>query len=106
MARTRIKVGDRVQVLRGDSKGERGKVLKVLRAKDRAIVEGIRTVFKHMRPDPSKGNRGGRVEQNAPLHLSNLALVDPKNDDKPARVAMKMQDGKRVRINKKTQEPV
>ncbi len=59
-----------------------------------------------MRPNPSKGHRGGRVEQNAPLHLSNLALVDPKNDDKPARVAMRTQDGKRVRINKKTQEPV
>ena len=105
MARTRIKVGDRVQVLRGDSKGERGKVLKVFPAKGRAIVEGIRTVFKHMRPNPSKGQRGGRVEQNAPLDLSNLALVDPKKDEL-ARIAMRTLDGKRVRINKKTQEPV
>lgn len=105
MARTRIKVGDRVQVLRGDSKGERGRVLKVFPAKGRAIVEGVRTVFKHMRPNPRKGERGGRVEQNAPVHLSNLALVDPKKDEL-ARIAMRTQDGKRVRINKKTQEPV
>ncbi len=107
MARPRIKVGDLVQVLRGAERVDqtRGRVLKVLPAAGKAIVEGVRTVYKHVRPDPGKGHRGGRVEKAAPVSMSNLALVDPKSGE-IVRTAMRVVDGKRVRVNKKTGEPI
>ena len=107
MARTLIRTGDMVQVMRGAGRVEqvRGRVLRVLANEGKAIVEGVRIVHKHVRPNPQKGHRGGRVEQPAPVQLSNLALVDPKTGE-IARLAMKEIDGKRVRVNKKTGEPI
>jgi large subunit ribosomal protein L24 len=103
----RLKVGDLVQVVRGAGRVEqaRGRVLKILTAKGKAIVEGVNTVYKHVRPDPRKGHRGGRIEKGAPVHLSNLALVDPKSGQ-IVRTALRLVDGKRMRVNKKTGEAI
>ena len=106
MKRTRIRVGDEVQVMRGNAEDRvRGRVLKIMHTKGQAIIEGVRTMFKHVRPDPSKGSRGGRIEKSMPVNVSNLAIVDPKTGQ-IARIAIKEVDGKRVRINKKTGEEV
>ena len=107
MARTLIKTGDMVRVMRGAGRAEqvRGRVLRVLASEGKAIVEGVHVVHKHVKPNPQKGHRGGRIEQPAPVSLSNLSLVDPKTGDL-VRPAMRVVDGKRVRVNKKTGEPI
>jgi large subunit ribosomal protein L24 len=103
--KSHIKVGDMVEVTRGQETGERGRVLRFLPGGERAIVDGVGVVYKHMRSNPQQGQRGGRVEQNPPIHVSNLALVDTKTN-KIARVRMRVVDGKRVRVNSKNGEQV
>ena len=100
----RIKSGDTVQVIAGDHKGSEGKVLRVLRDKNKAIVEGINMVSKHEKPS-AQNPQGGIVEKEAPIHLSNLSLLDPKSGD-PTRVGYEMRDGKKVRVAKKSNEVV
>ena len=100
----RIKSGDTVQVIAGDHKGSEGKVLRVLRDKNKAIVEGINMVSKHEKPS-AQNPQGGIVEKEAPIHLSNLSLLDPKSGD-PTRVGYDMRDGKKVRVAKKSNEVV
>jgi large subunit ribosomal protein L24 len=100
-----IKKGDTVQVLTGNSKGRKGKVLEVIRAKDRAIVEGVNIVKKHTKPN-AKYPQGGIIDQEAPIHISNLMLVDPKTD-KPTRTGRRLNDeGKLVRYSKKSGEEI
>jgi large subunit ribosomal protein L24 len=98
----KIKKGDRVFVLTGRDKGKRGEVIRVLRDEDRVVVQGINMVKRHTRP--SAANAGGIVEQEAPIHVSNVAHVDPK-DDKPTRVGFKIIEADRkVRYAKRSGE--
>jgi large subunit ribosomal protein L24 len=99
---SRIKKGDRVAVLSGRDKGKQGEVLKVLRAADRVLVQGINIVKRHTRQ--SAKSAGGIIEQEAPIHVSNLAHLDPK-DNKPTRVGFRLIDGgRKVRYAKRSGE--
>ena len=94
MKKFNIKKGDTVYVNAGNDKGKTGKVLEVLRDKDRVIVEGVNMVSKHTKPNP-KNPQGGIVKQEAGIHISNVNLID--NAGKPTKVAHKEIDGKKVR---------
>ena len=98
MAKLHIKKGDTVYVNAGASKGQTGKVLKVLVAENRAIVEVVNLVSKSQKPN-AKNPQGGIVKQEAAIHISNLNLVE---DGKPVRIGRVVKDGKLVRVSKKT----
>ena len=101
----KIRKGDTVQVIAGDSKGKQGKVLEVLLKENRAVVEGANLVSKHTKPNAANPN-GGIIKQEAPIHISNLAVVDPKSG-KPTRVGrQKNAEGKLVRVAKKSGEEI
>lgn len=105
MGKLHIKKNDTVVVLAGEDKGKTGKVLKVLVEKNRALVEGVNMVSKSTKPS-AKNPQGGIVKQEAPIHISNLSLVDPKSG-KATRVGTKVtEDGKKVRIAKKSGEEI
>ena len=105
MAKLHIKKGDTVYVNAGDDKGKTGRVLKVLVEKQRAIVEGVNMVSKSTKPS-AKNPQGGIVKQEAPIHISNLNVVDPKTG-KPTRIGRKVgADGKLVRVSKKSGEEI
>ena len=105
MSKLHIKKNDTVVVLAGQDKGKTGKVLKVLVDENRALVEGVNMVSKSTKPS-AKNPQGGIVKQEAPIHISNLSLVDPKSG-KPTRVGIKVaEDGKKVRIAKKSGEEI
>ncbi len=100
----KIKKGDRVVLITGKDKGKQGEVLKVLPSESRVLVQGINTVKRHTKP--SMGNAGGIVTKELSVHVSNVALVDPK-DGKPSRVGFKvLADGKKVRVAKRSGEVV
>ncbi len=100
----RIRKGDSVIVLTGKDKGARGEVLRVMPKDERAIVSGVNLVKKHQRQTAQ--DRGGVISKEAPIHLSNLALADPK-DGKPTRVAFRVRDdGSKVRVSKRTGEAI
>ena len=100
-----IKKGDMVMVISGEDKGYKGKVLEVFPKKYRAIVEGANLVSKHTKPN-AQNTEGGIVKQEAPINLSNLMLIDPK-EDKPTRIGRKLNnDGKLVRFAKKSGEEI
>ena len=102
---SRLKSGDLVAVVSGAEKGKRGKVLKVDRRQRRITVQGVNMVYKHLRRS-QKHPRGGRIQLEAALDMSNVLLVDPKSG-KPTRVRMKVDgDGKKVRVSVKSGEPV
>jgi ribosomal protein L24, bacterial/organelle len=104
MKKFNIKKGDTVYVNAGNDKGKTGKVLEVLRDKDRVIVEGVNMVSKHTKPNP-KNPQGGIVKQEAPIHISNLMLVDAKGV--ASRIGRRIgEDGKLVRYSKKTGEEI
>ncbi|MCA3365052.1 MAG: 50S ribosomal protein L24 [Roseomonas sp.] len=93
----KIRKGDRVQVLTGRDKGRQGEVIRVMPSEDRALVQGVNLVKRHQKAT-GIGNPGGITEKESPIHLSNLALLDPKFG-KPTRVGFKMlEDGKKVRV--------
>ena len=94
-----IKKGDQVVVIAGASKGSRGEVLEVLPKKNRAVVEGVNLVKKHTKPNGE--NPGGIVDMPAPIHISNLMLIDPKSGD-ATRVGRRMEGDKLVRYAKKS----
>ncbi|MCX6301826.1 MAG: 50S ribosomal protein L24 [Bacteroidia bacterium] len=100
-----IKKGDTVMVITGESKGQKGRVLSVDRAKERAIVESVNMVSKHTKPN-SKSPQGGIVKKEAPIHLSNLMLIDPASG-KPTRVGKRLNEkNKLVRYSKKSGEEI
>ena len=100
-----IKKGDTVVVITGESKGKQGRVLEVLRSKERAIVEGVNLISKHQKPS-AKHPQGGIIKKEASVHISNLMLVEPKTG-KPTRIGRKRNDdGKLIRIPKKTGEEI
>jgi large subunit ribosomal protein L24 len=102
--RIRLRTGDLVEVIAGKDAGKRGKILAVVRAKNRVIVQGIGFVKKHTRPNPQRNIKGGIAEREAPIHVSNVMIVSGE-DDKPTRVASKiMADGRKVRVCRRTGE--
>ena len=105
MSKLHIKKGDTVYVLAGDDKGQQGRVLSIQAAKNRAIVEGINIVSKSTKPT-AKHPQGGIVKMEAPINLSNLALIDPKSG-KPTRVGVRVNEkGEKVRYSKKSVEEI
>ena len=105
MTKLHIRKNDTVMVLAGEDKGKTGKVLKVLVEKQRAIVEGVNMVSKSTKPS-AKNPQGGIVKQEAPIHISNLNVVDPKSG-KATRIGRKLNaEGKLVRYAKKSGEEI
>ena len=105
MSKLHIKKGDMVFVNAGDSRGQQGKVLSVDAAKQRAVVEGVNIIKKATKPN-AKNPQGGLLEQEAPIHISNLQPIDPKSG-KPTRIGRKANDnGKLVRYAKKSGEEI
>ncbi|MBC7616955.1 MAG: 50S ribosomal protein L24 [Pedobacter sp.] len=104
-AKVKIRKGDLVKVIAGDSKGQQGKVQEVIVAKSRVIVEGINLVSKHTKPNAATPN-GGIIKKEAALHISNVQLIDPKTG-KITRVGRKLNaDGKLVRVAKISGEEI
>ncbi len=99
----KLKTGDKVVVVSGSNKGKEGKILKVL--DEKVLVEGVNIVKKHLKPKNNNGN-GEIVETEAPIHKSNVMLVDPKTK-KPTKVRIETDNkGKKVRISKKSNEKI
>ena len=108
--RLRIRRDDTVVVISGKSKGRTGKVLRVDAASKRVYVEGCNVVKRHQRPNPaaspgSPAAQGGVIEQEGPIHVSNVALVDPK-DDKPTRVGVSRESGGRFRVARRSGQKI
>ena len=103
MSKLHVKKGDTVLVLSGNDKGKQGKVLRVDVKNSRAVVEGVRIISKHTRPN-TEHPQGGIIKQEAPIHISNLMVVD--KNGKPSRIGRKKDEttGKLVRYSKKTGE--
>ena len=91
-----IKSGDQVMVISGADKGKVGKVLRVLTDKDRVVVEGINRVWKHVRPS-QRNPQGGRIQKDAPIHLSNVMPLDPSTG-KGTRIKTELKDGVKHRV--------
>ncbi|MGE5548380.1 MAG: 50S ribosomal protein L24 [Solirubrobacterales bacterium] len=104
MAGLNVKKGDRVEVITGKDKGKRGEVIAAMPKENRVIVQGVNMVKRHTRP--TAATPGGIVEKEAPIHVSNVAHIDPK-DDKPTRVGVKvLEDGRKVRVAKRSGEVI
>lgn len=105
MSKLNIKKGDMVYVNAGSDKGKTGRVLRVIVKEERAVVEGLNIVSKSSKPS-AKNPQGGIVKQEAPIHISNLNLIDPKSG-KPTRIGRrKNEEGKTVRYSKKSGEVI
>jgi len=104
MVKLKIKSGDTVVVTTGDHKGSEGKVMRVILEKNKAIVEGVNMVSKHEKPS-TNNPQGGIVKKEAPIHISNLSLIDPKTGE-VTRVGYKIEDGKKVRFTKKSNQVI
>lgn len=103
MGKLKIKSGDTVRVIAGDHKGSEGKVLQVLRDKNKAIVEGVNMVKKHMKPS-AQNPQGGIVEKEASIQISNLSLLTANGET--TRVGYRMEGDKKVRFAKKSNEVI
>ena len=100
----KIRKGDKVVVITGSDRGKTGEVLRVLRSEMRVLVQGVNMMKRHTRPSP--GEPGGIIEKEAPLHISNVAHIDPK-DDKATRVGWKTVEGDRkVRFSRRSGEVI
>jgi large subunit ribosomal protein L24 len=101
MPHIHIRKDDTVEVLSGDDKGKRGRVLRVLVKEGKVVVEGMNRVYKHLRPN-RQNNQGGRLSKEMPIQLSNVALIDPTTN-KPTRVGVRyLPDGSKERFAKKS----
>ena len=96
--------GDTVYVNAGNDKGKTGKVLEVIRDKDRVVVEGVNMISKHTKPN-AKYPQGGIIKQEAGIHISNVQLLDPTTS-KPVKVGYRFEDGKKIRYSKKSGEEI
>ena len=104
MSAAKIKKGDTVIILSGKDKGKKGEVTRAIPAEERVVVSGVNLVSRHRKP--SQGNPQGGIDRvEAPLHVSKVAIADPKTG-KPSRVGFKMVDGKKVRVAKKSGEVI
>ena len=97
-----IRKNDQVVIRAGKDRGKRGRVLIVLPEKNRVVVEGVNLIKRHTRPNPQKNIKGGIVEREATIHVSNVMVVDPETNE-PTRLGSKtLPDGRRVRISRKS----
>ena len=103
LTKFKIKKGDKIRVISGEHKGSEGNVLKILTAKNRAIIEGVNLVKKHAKPD-AQNPQGGIIEKEASIHISNLSLIT--SDGKTTRAGYRMEQGKKVRFAKKNNEDI
>ena len=99
----KVKKGDKVVVITGRDKGKSGEILKVMREENRVLVQGVNVVKRHQRQ--AMGVEGGIIEKEAPIHVSNVAHIDPKTQ-KPTRVGFKMEGDKKVRIARRSGESI
>ena len=97
----KYKIGDNVKIIAGDQRGSTGKIIKIYRSKNKALVEGINMVKKHNKPN-ANNPKGGIVEKESPIHVSNISFVTKEGD--ATRIGYKIEDGKKVRISTKTKE--
>ena len=99
---TPVRKNDNVLVVTGKDRGKRGRVLKIDPVKNRVVVEGVNMIKRHTKPNPGKNIKGGIVEREAPIHASNVLLLDPDSNE-PTRLGSKtLPDGRRVRISRKS----
>jgi large subunit ribosomal protein L24 len=104
MAKQSIKRNDTVEVIAGREKGKRGKVLIVLRDKQRVIVERVNFIKRHQRPT-QKVRQGGIIEREGSIHISNVMVVDPRGGDRPTRIGVRaLADGRKVRMARRSGE--
>jgi large subunit ribosomal protein L24 len=97
-----IRKNDQVVVRAGKDRGKKGRVLSVVPDKNRVVVEGVNMIKRHTRPNPQRNIKGGIVEREAAIHISNVMLVDPESNE-PTRLGSKtLNDGTRVRISRKS----
>ena len=101
----RVRTDDEVVVISGKDRGKTGRVLRVDPVKQRVFVDGLNIVKRHQRPTPGTNQPGGVIEKPGPIHISNVALVDPK-DGKPTRTRVEDRDGKRVRVGVRSGEVI
>ena len=100
----RLRKNDVVEVICGRDAGKRGKVITVLRAEGRVLVQGVNYIKRHTRPNPQRNIKGGIVEREAPIHVSNVMIVSP-DDDKRTRIGSKvLADGRRARVGRRSGE--
>jgi large subunit ribosomal protein L24 len=99
----KIRKGDKVVVLAGRDKGRTGEVVRVMPKDDKAVVSGVNMIRRHQKQ--TQAQEGGIITKEAPIHLSNIALADPK-DGKPTRVGFQVKDGKKVRVAKRSGEVI
>ena len=102
MTKLKIKTGDIVRVIAGDHKGSEGKIVRVIREDNKAIVEGVNMVSKHTKPS-AKSPQGGIIKIEAPIQISNLSLIDPKSKE-TTRVGIRIEGDKKVRFSKKSNQ--
>jgi len=102
MTKLKVKSGDLVKVIAGNHKGEQGKIVRIFADKNTAIVEGVNVVSKHTKPS-AQNPQGGIVKKEAPIHISNIALVDPKTKE-TTKVGFRMEGDKKVRFSKRSNQ--
>ncbi len=100
----KLQRNDTVEVITGSDKGKRGRVLRVLGDKDRVLVEHVRMVKKHVHPNPQRNIKGGIAEQEAPIHLSNVMLLDSEGNK--TRVGTRMDGDTKVRVARSNDQPI
>ena len=98
MAGIKIKRNDTVEVIAGKDKGKRGKVMRVIADRDRVLVERVMMIKKHLKPNPQRNIQGGIAEQESPIHISNVMLVDGEGNK--TRVGTRIEGDKKVRFSK------
>jgi large subunit ribosomal protein L24 len=100
----KIRKGDKVVVLAGKDKGRTGEVIRMMPKDDKAVVRGINVVRRHQKQNQFQ--EGGIIAKEAPIHISNIALVDPKDGKSATRVGFRIEDGKKVRVAKRSGEVI
>lgn len=104
MTKLKVKSGDLVKVIAGNHKGEQGKIVRIFADKNTAVVEGVNMVSKHTKPSAANP-QGGIVKKEAPIHISNIALIDPKTKE-ATKVGYRTEGDKKVRFSKKSNQVV
>ncbi len=102
MTKLKVKSGDLVKVIAGNHKGEEGKIVRIFADKNTAIVEGVNMISKHTKPS-AQNPQGGIVKKEAPIHISNISLVDPKTKE-ATKVGYRTEGDKKVRFSKKSNQ--
>ena len=103
MSKIKFKNGDKVRVIAGDHKGTEGEIVTLIREKNKAIVSGVNVVKRHTKPN-AQNPQGGIIEKEAPIAISNLSLLT--TEGQTTRIGYRMEDGKKVRVSRKTNEAI